>query len=342
MLNIIQNRKVYFIISGLLCLASIVSLAIWGLNFGIDFTGGALMEIEFSQTRLSSQEIRKALTDLDLGNINIQESEGKRVILRMKNIDEVMHQKVLSKLNVASAFRPANSPLSEVSKEQKSVESVTQSVQSLTTSAQSVNDQRNLITESRYESIGPIIGQELKTKTLWAIALTVIAILIYIAWAFRKAAKISYTTGVASWKYGLGAIIALCHDILIVTGFFSIFGHFKGIEVDILFVTALLTILGYSVNDTIVVYDRTRENLHKYSHQDFETTVNQSINQTIVRSINTSLTVFLILLAIFFFGGTSIKHFVLALILGVFLGSYSSIFIASALLVVWQKDFKKK
>lgn len=320
-MRIIQNRKIYFIISGLLCLASILSLSFWGLKPAIDFTGGTLMEIEFEKIRPSSQEIREALADLNLGNINIQEIGEKGIILRMKDIDEKTHQEILKSLKVHRKTQIRT---------QKNTEIHDNKVSKVNESAQSIS-------ESRFESIGPIIGQELKKKTLWAISLTIIAVILYIAWAFRKVTKISYTSGVASWKYSLGAIIALCHDILITTGIFSVLGRFAGIEVDILFVTALLTILGYSINDTIVVYDRIRENLHKYSHQDFEITVNQSVNETIARSINTSLTTLLVLLAIFFFGGASIRYFVLALISGIFFGTYSSIFIASPLLIVWQK-----
>src|SRR4030042_898886 len=154
-------------------------------------------------------------------------------------------------------------------------------------------------------------------------------IILYIAYSFRHVSK-----PVASWKYGVGAVIALFHDILITTGIFSILGHFLGYEIDLLFVSALLTILGFSVHDTIVVYDRTRENLIRSSSKEkFPDIVNKSLNETLVRSINTSLTVIITLLAIYIFGGESIKHFSLALLIGITFGTYSSIFIASALLV---------
>ena len=136
--------------------------------------------------------------------------------------------------------------------------------------------------------------------------------------------------------------MALVHDILIVTGVFSVLGYFFGIEIDILFITALLTILGYSVNDTIVVYDRTRENLHRHPEEDFPEVVNRSVNETITRSINTSLTTLLVLLAIFTFGGYTIRYFVLALILGVLFGTYSSIFIASPFIVAWERFRRKR
>jgi preprotein translocase subunit SecF len=173
------------------------------------------------------------------------------------------------------------------------------------------------------------VSGELKRKSLWAIFLAVAGIMAYIAWAFRKVSR-----PVESWKYGAGAVIALIHDILITVGVFSVLGHFAGIEVGIPFIAALLTILGFSVHDTIVVYDRTRENLLRSSAKEkFPYIVNRSLNETLVRSINTSLTVLLTLLAIYIFGGESIRDFSLALLIGVFFGTYSSIFIASALLV---------
>lgn len=173
------------------------------------------------------------------------------------------------------------------------------------------------------------VSKELKKKSLNAIILAIIVIMGYIAWAFRKVSR-----PVESWKYGAGAVIALAHDVLITAGVFSLLGHFYGIEVGIPFIAALLTILGFSVHDTIVVYDRTRENLLRSSLKEpFPQVVNRSLNETLVRSINTSMTVVITLLAIYLFGGATIKYFALALLVGVTFGTYSSIFVASALLV---------
>jgi len=182
------------------------------------------------------------------------------------------------------------------------------------------------------------VSSELKTKSLMAIFWAVAGIMAYIAWAFRRVSH-----PVASWKYGAGAVIALVHDVLITIGAFSVLGHFWGVEVGVPFVAALLTILGFSVHDTIVVYDRTRENLQRSSSKEkFPEIVNRSLNETLVRSINTSLTVIITLLAIYIFGGESIKHFSLALLIGITFGTYSSIFIASALLVTsYQLQVKK-
>ena len=187
--------------------------------------------------------------------------------------------------------------------------------------------------ENRFEAIGPSIGNELKTKAIQSIIIVLLFIVIYIAYAFRKVSK-----PVASWKYGISAIIALVHDILIITGIFAVLGYFLKIEIDSLFVTALLTILGFSIHDTIVTFDRTRENLIKNKDESFDDIINISVNQTIVRSLNTSITTLFVLLAIYIFGGDTIKNFVLALILGVIIGTYSSIFIASPLLSMWNKQ----
>jgi preprotein translocase subunit SecF len=184
-------------------------------------------------------------------------------------------------------------------------------------------------TQSSVDFINSTVSKELKSKSLGAIALAIFTIMAYIAWAFRRVSR-----PVESWKYGAGAVIALAHDILITAGVFSVLGHFYGIEVGIPFIAALLTILGFSVHDTIVVYDRTRENLLRGSSKEsFHDVVNKSLNETLVRSINTSLTVIITLLSIYLFGGASIKYFSLALLVGVTFGTYSSIFVASALLV---------
>lgn len=192
-----------------------------------------------------------------------------------------------------------------------------------------INEKYTDATQSSVDFVNSSVSGELKTNSLKAIFLAIATIMAYIAWAFRRVSR-----PVESWKYGAGAVIALAHDILITTGVFSVLGHFYGIEVGIPFIAALLTILGFSVHDTIVVYDRTRENLlRSSSKEEFAGVVNRSLNETLVRSINTSMTVVITLFAIYLFGGASIKYFSLALLVGVIFGTYSSIFVASALLV---------
>lgn len=286
-MEIVKYRKIYLSLSIVLILVSLLSLVFLGLKLGIDFTGGTLIELEFSSSRLAGQEIQERLADLELGNINIQTTGDQGVILKLKEIDENTHQLILQKLSYPE--------------------------------------------EKRFESIGPLIGEELKSKALWAIGVALVAIILYIAWAFRKVSR-----PVASWQYGLVAIIALFHDIFITLGFFSILTHFKEIEMGLPFVAAFLTILGYSVNNSIVIFDRARENLLKTNWTDFSQIINQSINQSITRCLNTSLTTLLVLLAIFFLGGQSIKYFSLALVTGIIIGTYSSIFITGPLLVIWQ------
>ncbi|MBU0732236.1 protein translocase subunit SecF [Patescibacteria group bacterium] len=191
--------------------------------------------------------------------------------------------------------------------------------------------------EQSFESIGPVIGEELKRKSWIAILLVLIGIVGYLSWAFRGVSK----GPVPSWMYGVAALGALAHDVIITLGVFLIIGHFFGVELNIMFITAILTVLGYSVNDTIVVFDRIREGL-KTSHQDtFEGVVNEAVNHTITRSLNTSLTTLFVLAALFLFGGETIKYFVLALMVGIITGTYSSIFIASPLLLWGAKVLKR-
>jgi preprotein translocase subunit SecF len=184
-----------------------------------------------------------------------------------------------------------------------------------------------------FDSIGPILGAEALRKALVSIVLVILGIVLFITFVFRKVSE-----PVSSWKYGLVAIIALIHDVIIPTGVFSILGHFYGYEIDTLFVTAILVILGFSVHDTIVVFDRVRENLRLSSaKKPFIEVVGESINQTIVRSVNTSLTTLIALLVLYFYGGSSTEHFSLALIIGIAAGTYSSIFVGSALLVTIER-----
>jgi len=291
-MTIIGVRKITYTVSGALVAASVLAIAIWGLRLGIDFTGGSLMEIEFSASRPESGKISERLGVLNLDNAVIQPTGERGVIIRLPDLDEVRHEQV----------KRALLPLGEFQ-------------------------------EKRFDSIGPTIGAELKRKSIWAIIVVMIMIIAYIAWAFRHVSH-----PMQSWKYGVAAVIALIHDVTIPTGVFAVLGRLYGVEVDTLFVTALLTILGFSVHDTIVVFDRIRENLKKFlSKGNFEEVVEKSIKDTVSRSINTSLTVMLVMLALYFFGGGSTKFFSLAILIGVGFGTYSSIFIASALLVTWHK-----
>ncbi len=190
--------------------------------------------------------------------------------------------------------------------------------------------------EDQFSSVGPTIGRELLQKGLIALGLVAVSIILFIAFAFRKVSK-----PVQSWKYGIIAIVTLVHDILIPTGLFALLGHITGAEVDSLFIVALLTLLGVSINNTIVVFDRIRENLRlneeKSRHEAFNSVVGRSIMQTLARSINTSLTVVIVLAALYFLGPISTQNFALTLIVGMVAGTYSSIFLASPLLVVWSK-----
>jgi preprotein translocase subunit SecF len=186
--------------------------------------------------------------------------------------------------------------------------------------------------QEQFETIGPTIGKETTENAIKAVILASILIVLYITLSFRKVPKPA-----SSFRFGVCAIVALIHDILVVVGVFSILGHFFGVEVNSLFVTALLTVIGFSVHDTIVVFDRIRENLRRLPGISFDKIVNESILQTLDRSLNTSLTVVLVLFSLLLFGGESIRWFVVALLIGIISGTYSSIFNASPLLVVWHE-----
>ncbi len=284
MIRFTKYRKIYFAFSGILILASLVFLLVFGLRPGIDFTGGSIMEIEF-QERPSNKEIKESLSQLDLGDLYVQTTEEKGVILRMKDISEETHQKILSQFEEAE--------------------------------------------EKRFELIGPVIGEELKEKTKIVVILALLAMIIYIALAFRRIQR-----PLKSWKYGVVSVLTLCHDILIPLGVFSLLGRYYNVEITIPVITALLAVLGYSINNSVVVFDRIRENLFRRG-ETFEETVDISLNQTLSRQINTSLTTLFVSLAILFFGGATLHFFALALVLGILAGTYSSIFIAAPLLVSW-------
>ncbi len=293
----VRNRKITYIFSAILIVISLGSLLIWGLKFGIDFTGGALLEAEYINSPPAIGEIQQAVDKIGLGNILIQPFGETGIILRLREISGEEHQKLLDALIIGD----------------------------------------KIPVEKRFDSIGPVIGKELRQKSFVAVGLVVFMIILYIAWAFRKVSR-----PVSSWKYGVAAVVALIHDVTIPTGVFAALGHFKGVEIDILFITALLTTLGFSVHDTIVVFDRIRENLRKDIGKSFEDVVEHSIRQTLARSIFTSMTVIVVLISLLILGGPTTRYFSLTLLLGITFGTYSSIFLASPLLVSWNKWREKK
>jgi len=296
-MGIVKHRKIWYTFSILLVATSLFSIFYFGLNFGVDFTGGSVLEIEYQQSRPEISLIQEKISGLNLNSVSLQSLGEKALLIRLKNISEEEHQALLKKLSLTGPFEETHSYSAE-----------------------------------------SVIANELRQKSWMAIVLAVVMIILYISFVFRKVSK-----PVSSFKYGLMAVVALVHDVTAPIGVFAVLGKYFGVQIDILFVTAILTVLGFSVHDTIVVFDRIRENLRKNVGKGFEETVSTSINQTIVRSINTSLTVIFVLLALFFFGGETIKYFSLALIIGVFFGTYSSIFLASPLLVTLYKfQIRKK
>jgi len=328
MLNIVKNRNIFFIFSGVLLLVSLFAVITFGLKPGIDFTGGSLMEISFTSERPDLESMQAQFADGTYGSVLVQPTGENAYILKMRFISEDEHQEILA--NLRSEFENI---MVDVMIDPEAVKDP---------NFVAVEDKfdaekpENRLIEERLEVIGSSVSSQMKSRTFEAGIAVVIAIVLYITYAFRKVSK-----PIHSWKYGVTAVVALIHDVFITMGVFAFLGKYMGVEVDIPFVVALLTILGYSVNDTIIVFDRIRENLIKYGYDDFENIVNKGVNETISRSINTSFTTLLVLIALFFFGGSTIHYFVLALIIGISFGTYSSIFIASPLLVFWQKISKK-
>lgn len=290
-MDFIKKRKFFYGFSGIMILASLLSLLVWGLNFGIDFTGGSLWELSVTgDISQSTEKINNYLEESDLGQVNVQTTNENSLILRFSNISEEKHVELLEGLK---EIIPS-------------------------------------IEEKRFESIGPSIGQELKTKSIWAIILVFLGILIYLWYAFRHS-----SLRVPSYRYGVLAVLVLIHDAIFIIGLFVVLGKFQGWEVNSDFLVALLVVIGYSVHDTIVVFDRIRENFKLKTKDSLENIINLSIQQTLVRSLNTSLTTLFPLLTLCFFGPLSIRILVIAMISGVIIGTYSSVFLAAPLLYEW-------
>jgi len=297
-MNIVRNRKIFYIISGLLVAGSIAAVVFWGLNFGIDFKGGSILEVSYSESRPDISKVQDIISTQNIGEASIRPTGVDGFIIRTKALPEKDRANFVKALGQdAKGF--------EV---------------------------------KRSDSIGPILGKELQGKAIMSIILVIIAIVLFITFAFRKVSK-----PVSSFKYGLIAIVALVHDIIVPTGAFAVLGHYRGMEIDALFVTALLVVLGFSVHDTIVVFDRVRENLKNDKvRTPFDQIVGNSISQTFTRSINTSLTVLFSLVALYYFGPEATHSFALALLIGIAAGTYSSVFLGSPLLVTVQKWQEKR
>ena len=273
--------KIFNITSSILIVISILLLLFKGLNYGVDFKGGTLIEIRTTSNDISISNLRKAFNKMDLGDISVKE------------------------------FGKKNDFIIKYEKKNKPKENIIESIKkNLSTSI------GNNFEFRRVESVGPKVSSELLISGIIAIALSLGAMLIYIWIRFE-------------WQFSLGAIIALFHDVIITLGIFSLFGF----EINLSIVAAVLTIVGYSMNDTVVIFDRVRENLRKYSDIKIFDLTNISINETLSRTIITSITTLLALLSIYFFGGEVLKGFSFAMILGVIFGTYSSIYIANPILV---------
>lgn len=322
-MNMIGKKWWYFAISGLIIVPGLVSMLMHGLKLGIDYTGGTLLELQYTDTTKTIPNRDRLLEVLKANGAqvgSISQTNNNAYLFRMKAIDNAENDKI----------------------------------------KKAMTDTFGAVKELRYETVGPSISGKLSyktflyplaypfksfgayvpddnmTKAFAAVFWASLGILGYIAYTFRKLPRPA-----SSWRFGVAAILALLHDVLVVVGVFSILGKFFNVEIDALFITALLTVMGFSVHDTIVVFDRIRENLYKHGSMTFSEIVNVSMVQTLGRSLMTSITVVLVLLALLLFGGETIRWFVVALLVGVISGTYSSIFNASPILVVWQ-DWKLK
>lgn len=301
-MNIAKNLKYFFILPVVLSLLAIAAIAMWGLRPGIDLAGGSMLQVTYQPTADTTKPVRPP-------------AEQVHAVVQQLNLGEIRIQPAGENGYILSQR--------DLSNEEKN-------------NLVAVLSGFGPIHEDRYSSVGPVLGAELLKKGLIALGLVIVCIIIFIAFAFRQVSK-----PVASWKYGVVAIVTLLHDILVPAGLFAFLGFVDGARVDSLFIVGLLTILGISINDTIVVFDRIRENLklnaQHSKHETFEHVVGKSISQTLSRSINTSLTVVIMLVALYFVGPVATKDFALTLIVGMVAGTYSSIFLASPLLVSWEK-----
>lgn len=291
----LRYQKELILLPVIASVIAVLAIGTWGMTLGIDLKGGSLLEVSYPDGRPAAELVREKVATLDFGEVRVQSTKDKNVMLRARNLQPSEKSQMLTALGTLGK-----------------------------------------VEEVQFDSVGPTIGAEIMQKAWWAIGLVILSIILFVAFAFRHVSK-----PVSSWKYGIVIIITLIHDILVPAGLFAYLGHTRGAEVDVLFIVALLTILGISVNDTIVVFDRIRENLRlnieKHRKESFGEVVAHSTMQTLARSVNTSVTVIIVLVVLFYLGPIATKDFALTLIVGMFAGTYSSIFLASPLLVLIEK-----
>lgn len=290
---VVNHRRFFFWLTGLLLVGSVAALVFLPPKLSIEFTGGSIVEVAYTDTRPTTEELKRAVADLALGEFSLRVSGENGMTLRSRSLTPEEHTAVLGALSAGGT---------------------------------------HALTELRFNSIGPTLGKELATKALYAIGAVVLAIMLYIAFAFRKVSR-----PVPAWGYGLTAVAMLAIDIIVPSGFFAVYAYFTGAQVDTLFVIALLSLLGYCVNDVIVIFDRVREHLRMNEEQnlleDFTVTVGKSITETLGRSINTALTVALALIALIVVGSEATRTFALVMLVGVIAGTFSSICRSAPLLI---------
>ncbi len=292
MINIVGNRKWFFLISICLLVPGIISMLAFGFKLGIDFTSGTVMTLRFSQP-IEQAELRQQMSQLGYSDATIQKTSEGDFLVRTRDIDSdekiALIDGLKQGLNIDVIIRD-------------------------------------------FATVSPRVASEVARNAAIAVLVASIFMILYIAFAFRHMPS--------PFKWGFSAVIALLHDVLIVMGVFSILGWLTGYQVDAMFIVAMLTIVGFAINNTCVVYDRIRENVRRGISKDFAVTVNSSILETTARCVNTSLVVILTSLALYLFGGVTIQQFILALLVGVMVGIYDSIFVAGPLLVLWERGLK--
>ena len=288
MFNIAGKRFLFFFISEVVILIGIISLIVFGLKPGIEFSSGSMLTVSFEQD-VEQSELQQELTGLGYTNVIIQNTGEDRFLIRTQELNEA------DKATLEGAL----------------------------------SDRFGTTAEQEFYSVSPIVAAETAQNAIIAVAIAAIGILLYITWAFRRMPR--------PFHYGTCGIIALAHDLVVVLGIFSILSVIFNWEINLMFITGVLAVIGYSVNNTVVVFDRIRENIKRGVSPDFEFVVNKSLVETISRSINTSITTLIVVLSLLLFVGASIQNFVIVLLIGIIVGTYSSLGIAPTLLIVWEK-----